>query len=325
MVTRRIHLSFIPPFLPDQTLYSWVTMFHEMSGNVSEEATLLQIFGSEKAGRKFHVPSHLDAFCASTQRTLGDPEQLFSTATILPAYLRFRSKTVAAEVFQCVCGNQTTDITQKIRLSHSRLHTIAPRRVCHLCAENDLSNHGLAYWHRIHQLPGSLVCNLHGTTLYSVPMNSHGNRRGNFFTPTQDLSRLSAESILCHYSDEEYFILNRLALLAAQIATQPLAGGFSKSVMHQTCIAALRARDLFSDNVTKCLFDVTRDFSNHFRKVAWIPDLACVLTQRPIKPLGEILYNFPYIDHPLEYLMLIDWLFGNWEKFAFQYMNNCPE
>lgn len=56
MVTRR-PLSFIPPFLPDQTLYSWVTVFHEMSGNVSEEMTLFQIFGSEKAGRKFHIPT----------------------------------------------------------------------------------------------------------------------------------------------------------------------------------------------------------------------------------------------------------------------------
>lgn len=108
MATRRIPLSFIPPLLPDQTLYSWVTVFHEMSGNASKEETLLQIFGSEKAGRQFHIPSHLDAFCASTQRALGDPGQLINTATILPSYLRFRTNDVAADVLQRVRGNQTS-------------------------------------------------------------------------------------------------------------------------------------------------------------------------------------------------------------------------
>lgn len=50
MNIRRIPLSFIPSLLPDQTLYSWVAIFHEMSGNASEEETLIQLFGSDKAG-----------------------------------------------------------------------------------------------------------------------------------------------------------------------------------------------------------------------------------------------------------------------------------
>lgn len=325
MISRLIPLSFIPPLLQDQTLYSWVTVFHEMSGNASKEETLLQIFGSEKAGRQFHIPSHLDAFCASTQCTLGDPGQLISTATILPSYLRFRSNDVAADVLQRVRGNQTSGVAQTLRLARSRLHTFPPRRGCRQCAEDDLSNQGIAYWHRSHQLPGALVCIWHGTMLYSTPMNSHNKRFGGFITPAQDLRRIAADTTLCHYSEEENCILSRLALLTTQMATQPLAGGYSRPVMRHTCIAALQARNLFCDNVTACIMKATQDYTNHFSKVAWIPDLACVLAQRSTRSLWSLLSDIQHPGHPLEYVLLIDWLFGSWEAFSLQYTMHLPE
>ena len=68
MAARRLPLSFIPPFLPDQTLYSWVTMFHELSGNASEEETLIQLFGSDKAGHQFYIPSQERPPCPSNYR-----------------------------------------------------------------------------------------------------------------------------------------------------------------------------------------------------------------------------------------------------------------
>jgi len=324
MDTRRIPLSFIPPLLPDQTLYSWVTVFHEMSGNASKEETLLQIIDSEKAGRQFHIPSHLDAFCASTQCTLGDPGQLINIATILPSYLRFRSNNVAADVLQRVRGNQTAGVAQTLRLARSRLYTFPPRRGCHQCAEDDLSNHGIAYWHRSHQLPGSLICIWHGTTLYSAPMISHDKMLGGFITPAQDLRRIDVDTTPCHYSEEENRILSRLAILATQMATQSLAGGYSRPVMRHTCIAALQARNMLCDNVTECLMRATQDYTNHFSKVAWIPDLACVLAQRSTKPLWSLLSNTQHPDHPLEYLLLIDWLFGSWETFSHQYSMHLP-
>lgn len=323
-IIRRTPLSFIPPLLPDQTLYSWVTVFHEMSGNVSEEETLLQIFGSDKAGRQFHIPSHLDAFCASTQCTLGGPEQVLSTATVLPAYLRFRSNHVALDVLRRVRGNHTAGVSQTLRLARSRFYTFAPRRICRQCAEDDLANHGIAYWHRAHQLPGALVCIWHGTTLYSTPIICNGQRMGRFVAPAQDLGRINAERTLHRYSEEENHILNRLAFLANKLTTQSFAGGYSRSVMRQTCIAALKARNLFCDDVIECLLKATQNYTDHFRKVSWIPDLACVFTQRSATALWSILSNTQHPEHPLEYLLLIDWLFGSWETFSLQYTMHLP-
>jgi predicted metal-dependent HD superfamily phosphohydrolase len=74
-------LSFIPPLLPNQTIYSWTAVFHEMSGNATANEARQQLFGAVQSGRHFHILSHLEAFCASTQLALGTPEDIVRTAT----------------------------------------------------------------------------------------------------------------------------------------------------------------------------------------------------------------------------------------------------
>jgi hypothetical protein len=94
MVFRR-SLSFVPSLLPNQTLYSWEEVFHEMSGNATVDETRLQLCGSVKGGRHFHIPSHLDALCASTQLVLGTSDVIAQTATTLPYYTKFRPAKIA--------------------------------------------------------------------------------------------------------------------------------------------------------------------------------------------------------------------------------------
>jgi len=47
-------LSFVPSLLPDQTLYSWVAMYHVLSGNKTEAETLVRLFGVWRGGIHFH-------------------------------------------------------------------------------------------------------------------------------------------------------------------------------------------------------------------------------------------------------------------------------
>ena len=324
MAARRRPLSFIPPFLPDQTLYSWVTMFHELSGNASEKETLIQLFGSDKAGHQFHIPSHLDAFYAATQGCLGSAEQIVDKATILPAYLRFRLSTITTDLVKRVRGNQTAGVAQTLRIARSRIYSPPPRRACHLCVAEDLHSYGIAYWHRAHQLPGSLVCIHHGTALHATPVDSHNKRRVGFLTPAQDLRNAGIVSSLPEYSEDVLSLLKRLAVLAMQMVTQPLPGRFSRAVMRQTCVSALQARNLFREDATDCLLHANRDYTEHCKTVATIPELACALSQRSLGPLWSLLSNTRQPDHPLEYLLLINWLFGSWDAFSLQYAMHCP-
>lgn len=319
MANKRPSLSFIPPLLPDQTLYSWVTLFHELSGNVSERETLIQLFGSEKAGRHFHIPSHLDAFCASTQLTLGATEAIISSATVLPAYLRFRPNSVVHEVLQHVCGSQTAGIAQTLRIARTRMHAFPPRRLCHLCVEQDLQTHGMAYWHRAHQLPGAFLCIHHGASLLITPMFSQDKRRGNLFTPNQDVLSTALRGSACQYAERQLPTLNRLSRLADRIAATPLPGGYSRSNMGQACISALAERNLWCADTTDCALRAAKDYARHFSSVAQIPDLASILSERSTRLLWGLLSKTQDHDHPLEYVLLIDWLFGDWETFLSHY------
>lgn len=325
MTSRRTPLSFIPSLLPDQTLYSWVTMYHHLSGNASEEETLVQLYGSDKAGHQFHIPSHLDAFCASTQLVLGKPERLIASATILPTYLRFRPSTIVKEVLSRVRSKQTAGITQLLHIAQSRLYTFAPRRTCRLCVDEDLGSHGFAYWHRAHQLPGVLVCPHHGKALASTPMQRHDKKRAGFVTPEQDLMQLGLDSSPSPYSAQDLHILFRLARLSMHMAAETSLDGYSRIAMRSACVAVLRQRNLFCDDPTDCLLQATGHYLDHFRQIAWIPELACARSQRSTRPLWSLLTKTQHADHPLELLLLIDWLFGNWETFCDYYRRHNPD
>lgn len=188
MSERRRPLTFIPPLLPDQTLYSWLTVYRHLSDNASEVNSVTQLFWSHNAGWHFHIPSHLDNFCASTRRVLGEPEQLLRKATFLPAYLWFRPDSIAEIILERVRGHSAAGVAQMLGISHSALSTFAPRRCCRQCVEADRDEFGTAYWHRSHQLPGVLICSRHQVPLHSSRHPTSNNCYRHFFLPEAELA-----------------------------------------------------------------------------------------------------------------------------------------
>lgn len=88
-----------------------------MSGNSTADESLVQTFALMRKGLHFHIPSHLDAFCASTQLALGSAETIVQTATTLPYYTRFRSPDVAASVLKLVRGNSSHGVAQALGMA----------------------------------------------------------------------------------------------------------------------------------------------------------------------------------------------------------------
>jgi len=56
----------------------------------------------------------------------------------------------------------------------SAIHGIAFRRICPDCIAGDLSQRGESYWRLSHQLPGSLVCHVHGLMLRTTQLRIAG-------------------------------------------------------------------------------------------------------------------------------------------------------
>lgn len=251
--------------------------------------------------------------------TLGHPEAIVASATVLPAYLRFRSSSITIDVLRHICGANTAGIAQTLRIAPSQLHAIPQRRLCHTCIEEDLRTHGVAYWHRAHQLPGAFVCVIHGEALVAMPMHSQDKRRGKFFTPEHDLQSSLLQRSAGQCISNQWSTLKRLALLTNQIASTPLLGDYSRSRMSQVCAIALEERKLLCGNKTDSALRAAEVYARHFFSVIEIPELAYVISEHSTRLLWSLLTNTHRQDHPLEYVLLIDWLFGNWETFLHQY------
>lgn len=317
MTSKSQNLSFVPPLLPNQTIYSWGAVFHEKSGNSTVDQTRLQLFGTARGRWHFHIPSHLNELCASTQLRLGTPEVIVRDATTIPYYTQFRDPNVVSSVLEQVRGNNGRGLAQDLWMTKSAFSAHPPRRSCHECTLADDYEHGFAYWRRDHQLPGVLVCQKHGTPLLALPYDRDSVHREIFLWPNNDWNKKQAQSIVV-WSDATLNDLLRLAQIAADMAGGRLAGGYSMQKMKNVCLLALHDQGLTVADGSLNLSKALADYRNHYVNVEGIPDITTAM-QRSIRPLIFVLKGEERRTHPLEWMLIIDWLFGGWGAFQKAY------
>ena len=313
MTAKRPSLSFIPPLLPNQTIYSWGAVFHEMSGNNMVDETRIQLFGTSCGRWNFHFPNHLESLCASTQLQLGTPEVIFQTATTLPYYVRFKSAAVIGNVLKQVRGNCGQGLAKELGMTQGAEYAHPPRRSCHECILVDQDAYGFAYWHRDHQLPGVLVCQKHGTPLLALPYDRVSGQRDVFLWPYNDWNRKNVKSI-ADWSDATLNALKHFAQTAADMAEGELAGGYSTQKMKNACHLALHDRALTAADGSMILSKALSDYNNHYVNVESLPEISTA-TKKSISPLMFVLSGKERRAHPLEWMLVIDWLFEDWATF----------
>ncbi|MDZ4200556.1 MAG: TniQ family protein [Gallionella sp.] len=313
MTISQIPLSFVPSLLPNQTLYSWWEVFHEMSGNSTADESLVQTFALMRKGLHFHIPSHLDAFCASTQLALGSAETIVQTATTIPYYTIFRSPGVAARVLKLARGNSSHGVSQTLGMAKTATHAHPPRRSCHTCIQSDKAKLGFAYWRRDHQLPGVLVCQEHGTPLLSLPHDHTSIRSGNLLWPNNDWESLNA-SAHPEWPTTSLTALRRIAQLAADMSRGALVEGYSIRKMRSALLSPLVERNLIAPDGSLIVAKALNDYESHHGAITSAPEIAFA-AKHSIRPLVYLLRQDNCRTHPLEWMLIIDWLFGDWATF----------
>ena len=317
MTSKRPMLSFVPPLLPNQTIYSWGAVFHEKSGNSTVDQTRLQLFGTARGRWHFHIPSHLNELCASTQLRLGTPEAIVRDATTIPYYTQFRDPSVVSSVLEQVRGSNSRGLARDLGMTRSAFNAHPPRRSCHECTLADDDEHGFAYWRRDHQLPGVLVCQKHGTPLLALPYNRDSVQREIFLWPNNDWNKKNAQS-LANCSGETLNDLQRLAKIAADMAGGNRAAGYSIQKLKNASLLALHDRALIAADGSLSLSKALSEYSSHYVNVERLPEFATAI-QRSIGPLVFVLRGMERRTHPLEWMLIIDWLFGDWASFLAEY------
>lgn len=169
-------MTFFPVPYKDELLYSVLARYHVRSGNVSIKATQKDVYGTDSITAIMDLPSHI--YRIMENLPVGHhytPEYLIANHTLYPFYAAFLPPDHDAKVKESMIGDNGGSIYNRIGLMASSIKLNQFFKFCPQCVEEEMNNLGEMYWHRIHQIPGILVCPDHKTPLYDsqVPVRGY--------------------------------------------------------------------------------------------------------------------------------------------------------
>ncbi len=157
------HLGYVPPILADETIYSCLAAHCRLvpDGNLTK-----RILGARRTCSRTDWPVGLNSISRALPPNLeATAPQLLMNHTLATAFLPFleesRRTALLASMYRVDAGEPT-------KIAGGRCGPIqlpSWLRICLKCSQRDLAAHGRVYLHRIHQLPGVIVCSEHAGSI----------------------------------------------------------------------------------------------------------------------------------------------------------------
>ena len=161
-------MTFFPVPYEDEVLYSVLARYHVRSGNISYKATIRDLFGSTFVTAVMDLPSNIHNLVNNMPlNSRYTEEYLIKRHTLLPFYSAFLPPERAEQVFQSMKGENGGSIYSRTGIMASSIVLNQYFKFCPICAKEDKFQYGELYWHRVHQIPGVLVCLKHYVPLYN--------------------------------------------------------------------------------------------------------------------------------------------------------------
>ncbi len=169
-----------PQAFPDELLYSVCARHVRHLRYPSARGAACELFGTGNALAVIDLPSHLDALVAALPVELGyTAEQLIDEHSLWRYYAPFLSAECAFQLRRDMRRDGGAAIHPRAGIMASTIHLPQRLRWCPACVVEDRGAFGEAYWHRLHQAPGVVVCPQHlalleetGSVLRSGPRHA---------------------------------------------------------------------------------------------------------------------------------------------------------
>ncbi|EZP52708.1 hypothetical protein BW41_02471 [Sphingomonas sp. RIT328] len=152
-------------------------------GQPSNAAAGVDVFGTRMTVAAPDLPGHLPEVAAA----LGLPvDCLIEGHTLLPYYLAFQSSDVRRRAIDVMRRGDATRVHHWLGLTAFRVDAPKVLRFCPACHVDEMDRLGERLWLRAHQLPGSVVCHVHGEVLRSSRVFPRQLRRNQFMRATDE-------------------------------------------------------------------------------------------------------------------------------------------
>jgi hypothetical protein len=207
-------VSFFPKPYPDEILYSVIARYHIRSGNTSPKVTLRELFNSPSTVATADLPSNLNTLSENLQPFSNyTVEELIYKYTLYPFYSIFLPPRRASQVKESMKAECGSDIHTRAGIMASSVTMPRYFRFCPNCLKEDLPKYGEAYWHRLHQTPGVMVCPVHTVTLQDSTVPIQGFNKHEYQPASLDDCPITSNQQI--YSNDS---LKKFRLLAKDIS-----------------------------------------------------------------------------------------------------------
>ncbi len=306
----------LPILHPDMTIYSLVAIAHRWGGSSRGEQISQSLFGSPGAGLRHDFPSHLNEFCNRTESAYGGPDEVALNATVLPYFLRFRPPEVQMEALALMRGDTVEPLKFVLGLPAGPSGASMPLCACEYCIRDDKDAHGFAYWHRQHQLPGVFMCANHGYPVCQSDIRINGCGRSSFFLPDDPELISTRTSVI---SDIQQPVLQRLSILSAAALNSVLPGGYSAQVLLATYLHGLKQQGLLTRSGRVRAWEFAKWMRDQYHMIAGLDPFIRIIDERHVEGMLRLVRKPRMPFHSVCHLLLIEALFGGWDKFTSVY------
>ena len=302
-----------PTLYPDELVYSASARFSERMEFPNKGIAVLELFNSPNAKAVVDLPCHLGNL--SKMLPPGHDyrvERLIDNHTLLPLYAPFLPANRVRALREDMALGSGQRIHTRAGIKASRVSYPEYLRFCARCAHEDRSQYGETYWHRIHQVPGVLLCPLDGCLLQSSSAPFQPRARFAFVVAEQVVpagQRVGAPGatplqveVMAHKGK-----LLSIAHDAAWLLSNPQAASGSQSIRSRY-IQVLQELNLALDSGRVHIQKLVTALCNYYTP-ALLEWLNCGLKYSSSGSwLGQLVRKGDIAQHPLYHLLLIQFL-----------------
>ncbi len=290
---------------PDELLLSLCVRYHKYTGYCSTQDTIAELFGKPNRFPTPDLPGHLGHLASGLPSPRHRAEWLMTEYTLLPLYFPFQPLRSQEGMKQAMTAGNASAVYKYIGMS--KYYQLQPKNLqfCPRCRKYDRRTYGKAYWHRLHQVPGVLVCQTHRLFLQQSRFQNRSGIRRQFFSinrppfPKNSPTRLDPNN---HVHRQ----LLRIAESAAWLLWT-FRGSISMGILKRTYWNALKKQGLLESGRLN-REELERRMEQHYSREI-LSQLGCDLDLGRNKQwIVNLLDTHGFSRHPLEHMLMTNFL-----------------
>ncbi|MFZ3186158.1 MAG: TnsD family Tn7-like transposition protein [Pseudomonas sp.] len=289
------------PFFPSpergETVYSWVTRYHLLSGHRSFVRHTLPLLGLASGRPANEFPSYLPQLASAAGV---DVLHIIRDMTSYKYYGAFLSGFDHELLLASLKTGDTQHLQNRLGCVANRITPGQSIYSCRFCVQADIDRLGFPVWHIEHQLAGVVVCpihheHLHATSRLHIQAELPG---AEIETESTAVEEKYSVLVLDEFRSPSHGVCRDSCYQAYQVRLRELGLTTSQGRLRERSLRAL---------LNEHLKDVSQGH----------PVFAYLLSQVQAERFPECLFyaNMAF-HHPIKHLVLIEALFAGWGQFV---------